>query len=387
MAGIEIRGVSKVFPGGRLALDGIDLAVADGELLVLVGPSGSGKTSLLRLVAGLDCPSSGSICRDGRDLLGVPPQRRDVAMVFQQHGLYGHLSARRNLTFGLELRSGHWLAMLARMWPGRRSPAAIEQQALEAARLVGIEGLLERRVAELSGGERQRVELGRAVARQPTVWLMDEPLASLDAPARLVMRREIKDLQRKLGITTIYVTHDQAEAMALADRIAILDRGRLQQVGVPREIYDRPKNMMVAAFFGSQGMNLLPGKLHDRRGKLHFEFESGELEVPAHWHGSLRHLMAEQLVVGIRPEALQMTPPNELDAAAGITGTVLTIEDLGDMQLIAIELNQQVRWTVRHDGPAPAIGARINVRVPFDRLHWFRGTTGDSLALESTTCQ
>lgn len=230
MADIEIRGLSQVFRGGTRAVDGVDLDVADGELLVLVGPSGSGKTTLLRLIAGLDRPAAGTIRLSGKDLAGVPPHERNVALVFQNLALYSHLTVQQNLEFGRK---------------GTERTAAV-------AELLGIGQLLARYPAELSGGEQQRVALGRAIVRQPAVLLLDEPLSSLDAPVRRGLRRELKRLQRQLGVPTIYVTHDPVEALILGDRIAVMVRGRLVQIGRPKEVCQRPANPFVAELFDMQ---------------------------------------------------------------------------------------------------------------------------------------
>jgi multiple sugar transport system ATP-binding protein len=225
MAGIEIRNLSKHFRGGAKALDGVDLDVANGELLVVLGPSGSGKTTLLRLIAGLELPTAGSIRFGDRDMTGVPPHRRNVALVFQDLALYSHLRVRDNLAFGLA--------------PERRredNKRQAQDRVLEVAQMLGIEPLLGRYPAELSGGEQQRVALGRAIARRPAVFLLDEPLSSLDTKRRQSLRQEFKSLQRRLGVPTIYVTHDEDDALALADRVAILEDGRLRQVGNPQTL-------------------------------------------------------------------------------------------------------------------------------------------------------
>jgi len=238
MAGIEIRGLTRQFRDGSRALEAVELEIAAGELLVLVGPSGSGKTTLLRLVAGLDQPTAGTIRLGGNDLAGVPPHRRNVTLVFQNLALYSHLTVADNLAFGL------------------RTPNSGEQVTATAKRL-GIDHLLKRYPAELSGGEQQRVALGRAIVRQPAALLLDEPLSSLDGPTRRVLRRELKQVQRSLGVPTIYVTHDQAEALALGDRIAVIDKGRLQQIGPPEEIYQHPANAFVSEFFDLQEIHTL----------------------------------------------------------------------------------------------------------------------------------
>jgi ABC-type sugar transport system ATPase subunit len=238
MAGIEIHGLSKAFRDGTRALKAVDLDVADGELLVLVGPSGSGKTTLLRLVAGLDQPTAGRVRLGGKDLSGVPPHERNVALVFQNLALYSHLQVRDNLAFGL--------------FGERKDKSGATDRIGETARLLGIDHLLNRFPAELSGGEQQRVALGRAIVRRPAALLLDEPLSSLDAPVRRGLRRELKALQRRLGVPTIYVTHDLIEALALADRIAVIDNGSLQQIGLPGDVCHRPANRFVAEFFDLQ---------------------------------------------------------------------------------------------------------------------------------------
>jgi multiple sugar transport system ATP-binding protein len=240
MARVTIKGVTREFSGAggeRIrALDGATLAVEDKELLTIVGPSGSGKTTLLRLIAGLDEPDAGTIALDGKVQNGVPPQDRDVAMVFQHHALYPHLTAAENLAFGLKLRKVPWEEILRRV--------------AEAAEMLKIAHCLNRRPAGLSGGERQRVALGRALVRHPRVFLLDEPLSQLDAPLRAQMRSEIAALQARLGVTMIYVTHDQAEAMALGQRVAVMHQGAVQQVAEPRQLQEHPANLFVAGFIG-----------------------------------------------------------------------------------------------------------------------------------------
>ena len=237
MGGIEIRDLTKSYRDGSRALDGVELDVAEGELLVLVGPSGSGKTTLLRLIAGLDQPTNGTIRLGGTDLAGVPPHRRNVALVFQNLALYGHLSVADNLQFGLNRDTGD---------------QDKTKRVAEIAALLGITQLLDRWPAELSGGEQQRVALGRAIVKRPAALLLDEPLSSLDAPTRRGLRHELKRVQRQLGVPMVYVTHDQAEALLLGDRIAVIDQGRLQQVGSPDEIYHCPATAFVAEFFDLQ---------------------------------------------------------------------------------------------------------------------------------------
>ena len=241
MAGIEIRDLARRFPDGTRALDGVDLDVAAGELLVLVGPSGSGKTTLLRLVAGLDQPTAGTIRLGGKDLAGVPSHKRNVSLVFQNLALYSHLTVADNLRFGLRIQDSG-------------------EQVTQTAKRLGINHLLSRYPAELSGGEQQRVALGRAIVRKPAALLLDEPLSSLDGPARRSLRQELKQAQRSLGVPTIYVTHDQAEAFLLGDRVAVIDKGRLQQTGSPDEVHHHPANDFVTEFFDLQDIHTIAEK-------------------------------------------------------------------------------------------------------------------------------
>jgi len=261
MAGIEIRGLTRCFRDGTRALDGVDLDVADGELMVLVGPSGSGKTTLLRLVAGLDQPTAGHVRLGGKSLAGVPPHRRNVALVFQNLALYSHLTVRENLAFGLNHERSKQLGV-------RNSERGVDDRVADTAKTLGIEPLLERYPAELSGGEQQRVALGRAIIRRPAALLLDEPLSSLDAPVRRELRKEFKHLQRQLGAPTIYVTHDQAEALLMGDRIAVLDRGHLQQVGTPHEVYHQPANDFVRQFFDLEEIRAIAGNFRRTASQL-----------------------------------------------------------------------------------------------------------------------
>jgi len=333
--GIEIRGLSRHFRASQghatRALDGIDLDVAAGELMVLVGPSGSGKTTLLRLLAGLDQPTAGSVRLGGKDLAGVPPQRRNVALVFQQLALYEHLTAGDNLAFGLQDQGG--------------------QQVVETAKLLGMEHLLQRYPAELSGGEQQRVALGRAIVRRPAALLMDEPLSSLDGPARRDLRRELKRLQRQLGVPTIYVTHDQAEALALGDRIAVLERGRLQQVAAAHDVYHRPANRFVANFFGPQGMNFI------QTPQSVFKIDRGGA------------------VCGFRPEDAAVA-----EETNSIAGTVEGCEQLGDAIYVQVRTgNQPITVKLPHNRTPPKINEHISITIDHTRLHWFDKESGNRL--------
>jgi ABC-type sugar transport system ATPase subunit len=367
VAGIVIQDLTKVYDDSttkrstpsRAALEGLNLDVSAGELLVVVGPSGSGKTTLLRLVAGLERPTAGRIELAGRDLTGVPPQGRNVALVFQSLALYEHLTVEQNLAFPLnaQTRGGWWSSLV------RRGAATNEVQArvVETARRLRIEHLLDRRPAELSGGEQQRVALGRAIVRQPQALLLDEPLSSLDLPTRRSLRRELKALSQSLGVPTIYVTHDQAEALAIGDRIAVLDAGRLAQVGVPSEIYERPRTRFVAEFFGPMGMNWIEGP--SARERL-VRLAPDGLESPPQ--------------IGIRPENIELTTTT--GQSEEFQGRVAAIEDLGEAVYVRLELADDnspllVRLA-KNTTPGPAIGQNMSIRIPHSRLHWFDQKTG-----------
>jgi multiple sugar transport system ATP-binding protein len=318
-AEVELEGVSKRFApssgvaaasgggeAGRAALDGVTLRVERGEFLVVVGPSGCGKSTALRLIAGLEEPEAGDVRIGGRSMRGVPPQDRDVAMVFQGYALYPHMTAREILAFPLRMRG---------------VPRAERDRAVqEAAAMLHLEPLLDRRPAELSGGERQRVAMGRAIVRRPRVFLFDEPLSNLDAALRAGIRLELGELVRRLGATALYVTHDHVEAMTLGDRIAVLRAGRLLQVGTPREVYERPATSFVGAFVGSPAMNLLPAHV-DGDAVVAGPFR---LPRPA---GAL----PRRLEVGVRPEHVRLGEPGQPGAggASGATGRVVAVEPLG----------------------------------------------------------
>jgi len=352
MAGIEIRGLTKVFRGHSRALEAIALEVADGELLVLVGPSGSGKTTLLRLIAGLEEPTAGTVSVGGIDVAGVPPHRRNVALVFQNLALYSHLTVRGNWQFG---NIG-------------------EVQVEQTATMLGISHLLDRCPAELSGGEQQRVALGRAIVRQPAALLLDEPLSSLDAPVRRGLRRELKKLQRQLGVPTIYVTHDQSEALALGDRIAVLEQGKLQQTGTPDEIYNQPSNCFVAEFFGPQGINLIEGELTS--GGSQASFVANNLDIA--WSlTSAVPLATGKVLCGFRPEDVDHGSSNT------IKGTVTCLESFGSTACAQIELphpNGDLRkqtFNIQLDPhqELPKAGQPLTIGISPNRLHWFSATT------------
>ncbi len=327
---------------GAPALAKLDLEVRDGELLVLVGPSGCGKSTALRLIAGLEAPTEGRILLDGKDLASVPPQGRDVAMVFQGYALYPHLTVAENMAFPLEMRGV--------------SRAERESRVREAATVVGLVDKLERLPSELSGGERQRVAMGRAIVRRPKLFLFDEPLSNLDAKLRAELRVELVQLVRRLGATALYVTHDQGEAMTMGDRIAVLRSGELMQLDSPRVLYERPANRFVAGFVGTPSMNLV---------ELDAEGKQGGVVAAAR--------RAE--VVGFRPEAVRLVDPvdaaADASAAVRVSGKVVLVEPLGAETFVHLDAGG-VRIRARVEGfGGPSVGASVGATVSASALHWF----------------
>jgi multiple sugar transport system ATP-binding protein len=292
MAGIGFRGVSKVFPGGAVAVEGLDLEVEDGEFMVFVGPSGSGKTTVLRLTAGLEELSDGEIRIGDRVVNDVHPMDRDIAMVFQNYALYPHMTVAENMGFALKLHKV-------------RKPE-IRQRVEETAGVLGISQLLKRKPGQLSGGQRQRVAMGRAIVREPAAFLMDEPLSNLDAKLRVQVRSEIQKLQHRLRTTTVYVTHDQTEAMTMGDRVAVMREGRLVQVDEPQTLYDRPTNLFVAGFIGSPAMNFLRARLSADNGSVVAEIGRSKLLLPERaLPGSVVDYTGRDVILGIRPEDVE----------------------------------------------------------------------------------
>jgi multiple sugar transport system ATP-binding protein len=328
MADVEFREVDKIYDNGVQAVFSLSLQIQDGEFLVLVGPSGCGKTTALRMVAGLEEISDGTISIGERVVNDLTPKERDIAMVFQNYALYPHLSVGDNIAFGLRLR---------------KTPKKIVDERVQwAARLLGLTPYLERRPKELSGGQRQRVAMGRAIVRQPQVFLMDEPLSNLDAKLRVQMRAEIGRIQRELRTTTIYVTHDQTEAMTMGDHVAVMRKGELQQMDTPQKLYSDPKNLFVASFIGSPSMNLVEAQIRRQNGGLVAELGDQSLTIPAEvasQRPALAGYTGRKIALGIRPEQLEDASIAR-DGSEGnrLQGRVLLTEALGSELLAHVEL-------------------------------------------------
>jgi len=397
MAEVVLEGVGKVYADGTRAVRDLNLQIADGELLVLVGPSGCGKTTALRMVAGLEGISEGAVRIGDRVVNRVPSRDRDVAMVFQSYALYPHLSVRDNIAFGLKLR--------------KLPKDEIKQRVTEAARILGLEEYLDRKPRNLSGGQRQRVAMGRAIVREPQAFLMDEPLSNLDAKLRVQMRAEIARIQRNLDVTTIYVTHDQTEAMTLGDRVAVMKKGELQQVAVPQVLYDHPVNLFVAGFIGSPAMNIIHGVLNESSDDgLELTLGSQALSIDKAVFESrpdLRGYLGRPLAVGIRPEDMEDatlvgSPDNttlrstadlveamgsdvlvhfDLDAQLVVTDDTKELaRDVGTDVLGALDEQEKTVIVARFNPRSLVrVGEPVTVHVATDRLHYFDPDTGLSI--------
>jgi multiple sugar transport system ATP-binding protein len=326
MAEVTFRDVTKVFPGGFVAVDRLDLAIEDGELLVVVGPSGSGKTTVLRLLAGLEELTEGEISIGGRVVNDLHPMDRDIAMVFQSYALYPHMTVAENLGFGLKLR--------------RQRKAEIRARVQETASTLGLAELLKRKPGQLSGGQRQRVAMGRAIVREPAAFLMDEPLSNLDAKLRVQMRSEIQRLQHRLGTTTMYVTHDQVEAMTMGDRVAVMRHGRLVQVDTPQALYERPTDLFVAGFIGSPAMNFLRARLHGSNGRVVAELGSTSLELPTRGlPASVAARNGREVIIGLRPEHLEYAGGAPANGRPLLSAPVILAEPIGSEVIVHLELD------------------------------------------------
>ena len=380
MGEIVLDRVVKEFPNGVRAVDGVSLTVGDGEFMVLVGPSGCGKSTLLRMIAGLEEVTEGTISIGGRDVTDLAPRHRDIAMVFQNYALYPHMDVRRNLGYGLRVR---------------KTPSAeIERRVTEVAKLLGLDKLLDRRPAALSGGQRQRVAMGRAIVREPAAFLMDEPLSNLDAKLRVGMRAELARLHERLRVTTIYVTHDQVEAMTLGQRVAVMRDGVIQQVDTPQALYSRPDNLFVAAFIGSPAMNLVEATV------------SGDVVSFAGWELPLdpvrRPARDGRVILGIRPESFEDASLSD-PALSSVEVEVAVLEELGsdshvifaidaprveaeelkaaaDNEEEALIAGDHAVWNARVQSKTAArVGARMRLAVDASHLYFFDPDSGASL--------
>jgi multiple sugar transport system ATP-binding protein len=396
MATVSLEKVTKVYPNGKPAVLDLDLDVAEGELMVLVGPSGSGKTTALRMVAGLEDISSGTLRMDGRVVNDLAPKDRNVAMVFQSYALYPHMTVAENIGFSLRLR--------------KVPKSEIKSKVKDAAGLLGLTDYLERKPSQLSGGQRQRVAMGRAIVREPSVFLMDEPLSNLDAKMRVQMRAEISRIQRRVGVATFYVTHDQTEAMTMGDRVAVLHLGELQQCDTPQYLYEHPNNIFVAAFIGSPAMNLYEAVVSPEADGIKVGSQSLSLsEGYVNGRPALRGYRDRKVIVGIRPEdlddpALGSNPPpgttlvgdielvealgNELqvhfltDATRARSETTLAAnetEELGDLQ--SLHMGEAKAEGVARISPHSDFkaGQRVTFGVAVDQIHFFDPDTGAAI--------
>jgi multiple sugar transport system ATP-binding protein len=351
MAQITFEDVSKVFPDGTRAVDGLDLEIADGEFTILVGPSGSGKSTALRMVAGLEDASSGAISIGDRVVNDVPPKDRDIAMVFQSYALYPHMSVEDNLGFALKMQGVRERGNRVRSVAGR----------------LGIREQLARRPRQLSGGQRQRVALGRAIVREPAAFLMDEPLSNLDAKLRVEMRAYIARLHQELGTTTLYVTHDQTEAMTMGDRVAVMRDGRLEQVDAPQALYDRPANLFVAGFVGSPPIGLLPARLAVSAGSAGFRVGARTLPLWAPVPAELSGSVDRDVVLGVRPEDVHDAGHGADPDLVALPATVLSVEHTGPEKIVTVEVAAPPVTAPGAERAEPgATGARLRARFPPD---------------------
>ena len=364
-ATVELEAVRKEYDGGVVAVHGVDLTVQAGELVVLVGPSGCGKSTTLRMVAGLETITSGQLSIGGRVVNDVPPSERDIAMVFQSYALYPHMTVRENMGFALRLR--------------KRPAREIEARVNEAAETLGLTSYLDRQPRQLSGGQRQRVAIGRAIVREPSVFLFDEPLSNLDAALRGEMRRELAELHSRLGATMLYVTHDQIEAMTLGDRIVVMHQGRVRQVDTPERVYQRPLDTFVAGFLGSPPMNLIPGVLQG--GSMVRPDAAPTITIAAPPSNVLERLpRSGAVVLGVRPEHLRTSvATGAAPDSESFEATVELAEALGHEQLLHLRV-EGVALTVRGaPGVRPAVGSSVRVHVDPAHVHLFDAASGVSL--------
>ena len=391
MGAIDIKSAGKIYPNGTRALEDVNITINDGEFVVLVGPSGCGKTTLLRMVAGLEDITEGEISIGDKTVNDVAPKDRDIAMVFQNYALYPHMSVFDNMAFSLKLR--------------KLPKDEIEQKVKEAAKTLEISELLDRKPKALSGGQRQRVAMGRAIVRNPQAFLMDEPLSNLDAKLRVQMRAELGQLHTQLQTTTLYVTHDQVEAMTMGDRVAVIRKGELQQIDTPREIYLKPKNIFVAGFIGSPSMNFVYANVGVNKSSIQLNFGNDQIEYKGEKLGELRSFENKEIVMGIRPEAFEDgNYANASEFSESIKVSVSLLEQLGSdsyihfykdikpVQTEAIEeiladegedisvLGDNTKFIARINPNSTVVeGKEIELKIDPSKLHFFDPETGDAI--------
>ena len=391
MGAIDIKSAGKIYPNGTRALEDVNITINDGEFVVLVGPSGCGKTTLLRMVAGLEDITEGEISIGDKTVNDVAPKDRDIAMVFQNYALYPHMSVFDNMAFSLKLR--------------KLPKDEIEQKVKEAAKTLEISELLDRKPKALSGGQRQRVAMGRAIVRNPQAFLMDEPLSNLDAKLRVQMRAELGQLHTQLQTTTLYVTHDQVEAMTMGDRVAVIRKGELQQIDTPREIYLKPKNIFVAGFIGSPSMNFVYANVGVNKSSIQLNFGNDQIEYKGEKLGELKAFENKEIVMGIRPEAFEDgNYANASEFSESIKVSVSLLEQLGSdsyihfykdikpVQTEAIEeiladegedisvLGDNTKFIARINPNSTVVeGKEIQLKIDPSKLHFFDPETGDAI--------
>ena len=368
MSGLVLKGIKKVYENGFKAVDNFNLEIEDREFIVFVGPSGCGKSTTLRMIAGLEEISDGELYIDNKLMNDVAPKERDIAMVFQNYALYPHMTVFENMSFALKLR--------------KTPKEEINKKVHEAARILDIEHLLDRKPKALSGGQRQRVAMGRAIVREPKVFLMDEPLSNLDAKLRVQMRTEIAKLYNELKTTFIYVTHDQTEAMTLGTRIVVMKDGIVQQIASPKEIYENPKNLFVAGFIGSPQMNMLNGSIYEKEGKVYLKMLNGKIEISKDREKIIRKykLLNKDIVVGIRPENISCKKEDLQNSKAIFKSEIEVSENLGAETFLHVK-GDNGRAIVIKTATADNINTTGNVEftIDIDKLHIFNKDTEETI--------
>ena len=365
MATLELRNVNKSYGSGLAdTLKNIEISIDSGEFLILVGPSGCGKSTLMNCIAGLEGISGGAILVDDQDISGMSPKDRDIAMVFQSYALYPTMTVHGNIAFGLKMR--------------KMAPADIEAEVARVAKLLQIEHLLSRKPGQLSGGQQQRVAMGRALARRPKIYLFDEPLSNLDAKLRVEMRTEIKLMRQRLKTTTVYVTHDQIEAMTLGDKVAVMKDGIIQQFGTPREIYNDPANLFVASFIGSPPMNFIPLRLQRRDGQLLALLDSGQARCELPLGAMEAGFENREVILGIRPEQILLATAEGRNQSS-IRAEVEVIEPTGPDTLVFVELNQTKVCCRLSPDDAPQVGQTLELQFDPSKVLLFDAQSGERL--------